>query len=239
MFSRLNYKRSLFNLRLHFKKKLNAALHKEMKNLKDDKYTITCVVKKDENYLKLLSPIEITVDGKVEKMPFLPAMYMLNALSDDYLSFVKKDLLSQVFKGRCAEIKRGDSSINLSEDGVTVESKKITVNDATHKDNVNHPSHYNQNDIETIDIIERFLDDDSCFAGFLYGNMVKYLDRYENKNGIEDLKKAQWYLNKLIADDYEKTTDLVPFAEALHLGEYEKAGELWKSYRKQLEDDIK
>ena len=38
----------------------------------------------------------------------------------------------------------------------------------------------------------------SGFDYYLQGNIVKYLWRYRYKNGVEDLKKAQWYLNKLI-----------------------------------------
>ena len=38
-----------------------------------------------------------------------------------------------------------------------------------------------------------------AFKGFLKGNCIKYIYRYENKNGAEDLKKAEWYLLRLIA----------------------------------------
>ena len=65
-------------------------------------------------------------------------------------------------------------------------------------DNVNGPDHYNSGDIECIDAIRAAMDKDS-FCGFLKGNVMKYLWRYKLKNNpIEDLKKAQWYLNKLI-----------------------------------------
>ena len=37
-----------------------------------------------------------------------------------------------------------------------------------------------------------------AFKGYLKGNIMKYIWRYERKNGQEDLLKAQWYLNKLI-----------------------------------------
>lgn len=60
-------------------------------------------------------------------------------------------------------------------------------------DPVNHPSHYNAGKIEVID----FLLDQKM--GFLEGNVVKYLCRAPHKgNTLQDLKKAQWYLNKLI-----------------------------------------
>ena len=64
------------------------------------------------------------------------------------------------------------------------------------EDMVNNPIHYNKAGIETIDALEAMLVDG--FDYYLQGNIVKYLWRFRYKNGIEDLKKAQWYLNKLI-----------------------------------------
>lgn len=67
------------------------------------------------------------------------------------------------------------------------------------KDMVNHPPHYNHNrlGIECIKAIEASMTKDA-FEGYLKGNIMKYLWRYEYKNQSEDLLKAQWYLNKLI-----------------------------------------
>jgi len=64
-------------------------------------------------------------------------------------------------------------------------------------DNVNNPAHYGNGSIECIDYIQDFLNPDE-FQGYLRGNIAKYLHRWPYKNGVEDLKKAQWYLNKLI-----------------------------------------
>ena len=64
------------------------------------------------------------------------------------------------------------------------------------EDMVNHPRHYNESGIECIDALEAMLGDG--FEAYLQGNIAKYLWRYKYKNGVEDLKKAQWYLNKLI-----------------------------------------
>ena len=63
-------------------------------------------------------------------------------------------------------------------------------------DNVNHPPHYNQQKVECIDAIESATG--AGFESYLQGNILKYIWRYNYKNGTEDLKKAQWYLNKLI-----------------------------------------
>jgi hypothetical protein len=75
----------------------------------------------------------------------------------------------------------------------------------TKEDMVNHPPHYNKAGIETIDAIMAMTDEG--FDYYLQGNIMKYLWRYRYKNGAEDLRKAQWYLNKLIKnrEDYEKS----------------------------------
>jgi hypothetical protein len=64
-------------------------------------------------------------------------------------------------------------------------------------DSVNHPSHYTHGKIETIDKIEDVLGLEG-FQAYCVGNAIKYLDRYKLKNGFEDIKKAEWYLNRLI-----------------------------------------
>ncbi len=66
-------------------------------------------------------------------------------------------------------------------------------------DAVNNPSHYNAKGVEAIVAIEASMSDEE-FRGYLKGNCMKYMWRYNYKGKpVEDLKKAQWYLNKLIA----------------------------------------
>jgi len=72
-------------------------------------------------------------------------------------------------------------------------------------DMVNHPPHYKSGGLEAIDVLEAFFPDDPL--GWQVG---KYILRYRKKNGLEDLKKAQWYLNRLI-DKFEG--DAVPMNE--------------------------
>ncbi|EGM8709796.1 DUF3310 domain-containing protein [Listeria monocytogenes] len=62
-------------------------------------------------------------------------------------------------------------------------------------DNVNNPAHYTAGGIETLDYIKAKVKD---YPSYVAGNILKYVSRYEHKNGIEDLKKAQFYLNDLI-----------------------------------------
>ena len=64
-------------------------------------------------------------------------------------------------------------------------------------DSVNSPFHYSCGPIECIEAIEASMSLEA-FKGFLKGNCLKYLWRYQHKNGSEDLEKAQWYLGRLI-----------------------------------------
>lgn len=67
------------------------------------------------------------------------------------------------------------------------------------QDNVNHPAHYqSKSGLETIDVIEAFTEDLNGIEAVCTGNALKYLCRWKHKNGVEDLKKATWYIRRLI-----------------------------------------
>lgn len=69
------------------------------------------------------------------------------------------------------------------------------------KDMVNHPSHYISDDgIEVIDVIKAFTKGLEGIEATDTGNIIKYICRWNQKNGIEDLKKARWYINHLIGE---------------------------------------
>jgi len=63
--------------------------------------------------------------------------------------------------------------------------------------NINSPSHYNQGRIECIDAIEAASTKEE-FEGYVRANVLKYVWRFRSKDNIKDLRKASWYLNKLI-----------------------------------------
>ena len=67
------------------------------------------------------------------------------------------------------------------------------------KDNVNHPSHYTQGKVECIDALESATIGKFGIEAVCVANIIKYLWRYEEKNGVEDVRKAQFYLNRLLA----------------------------------------
>lgn len=91
--------------------------------------------------------------------------------------------------------------IPVSTEGIkfnTSPSTPIKLKGPKIKDEVIYkPAHYNQNSMETIDVIENSVPR-VHFCGYLRGNILKYMLRYEHKNGTEDLKKARWYLTRLI-----------------------------------------
>ena len=64
-------------------------------------------------------------------------------------------------------------------------------------DIVNKPQHYADKEIEVIDYIQDTLSKEGM-EGLCIGNVMKYVSRYQHKNGLEDLKKAQYYLNKIV-----------------------------------------
>jgi hypothetical protein len=62
------------------------------------------------------------------------------------------------------------------------------------EDKINHPQHYTRGGIECIDYIE------SWGMDYKQGNIIKYVTRFKDKGGVEDLKKARWYIDRLIEE---------------------------------------
>ena len=79
-------------------------------------------------------------------------------------------------------------------------------------DNVNHPAHYTAGNIECIDAIQEAIKGLDGDEGYLTGNIIKYMWRWKRKNGLEDLKKAQWYLERLI-NEHGKADISLPHKE--------------------------
>lgn len=64
-------------------------------------------------------------------------------------------------------------------------------------DNVQYPDHYTFGTVECIAAIEASMSREA-FLGFLKGNIMKYIWRYERKGSLESLEKAEWYLRRMI-----------------------------------------
>lgn len=69
-------------------------------------------------------------------------------------------------------------------------------------DPVNSPPHYRVGEMEAIDYIYQQLGAEGIKT-YLEGNILKYMHRWRFKNGVEDLRKARWYLDKLIYEEVQ------------------------------------
>jgi len=96
----------------------------------------------------------------------------------------------------------------IDEQNKTIVNSEKTLNNVG--DSVNYPTHYTNGDIECIDAIQASMSSEE-FKGYLKGNVLKYIWRYRDKNNpSEDLKKAEWYLHKLI----DQVDDVLSESEA-------------------------
>ena len=86
--------------------------------------------------------------------------------------------------------------------GITENDDESDLNECIGQDVdvVNHPSHYTKGSIECIDAIDSATVGKSGIEAVCVANLIKYLWRYEEKGGLESVRKAQWYLNKLISE---------------------------------------
>lgn len=88
-----------------------------------------------------------------------------------------------------------------------MENQKLTASDI-----INNPPHYSHSDIEPIKAIEAWK------LTFNLGNVVKYIARHKHKNGLEDLKKARWYLDREINNYEIRDQQSAQFAKSRAVG---------------------
>lgn len=107
----------------------------------------------------------------------------------------KEDTLTSIENWRKGLQGLPEIALNLGLNSEEVTSRVLER--LNEEDKVNSPSHYNHGEIECIDAIAAALTLGEL-KGFVRGNVIKYLWRMEHKGGLEDLKKARWYLDYLI-----------------------------------------
>lgn len=169
-------------------------------------------------WCKTKSGIEIMVTPKTGFMRFLRISYKEDDIS---IAIKNESIKDTICDARKKLVKLGfvddlqDSPQELmksaidriikqrQEEGVTLLTKEFKADqkeEAKKHDAVNHPSHYTQGEVECIDALESATINKRGIEAVCTANIIKYLWRYESKNGIEDVKKAQWYLQKLIKE---------------------------------------
>ena len=129
---------------------------------------------------KGLKPKDIAVKAKCS------LAYVYNTLSENKVKQMDAKADAQYRLSRVGGVMKKVTAVDLQTLVTNLRQGKA--------DNINHPSHYKTGGIETIDFIEaKKLD-------YHLGNVVKYITRADLKgNKLEDLQKAQWYLNRAIS----------------------------------------
>lgn len=88
-------------------------------------------------------------------------------------------------------------------------SYEQVLDEMIEEDKVNNPNHYQGKfGLEAIDVVRNFAGDLIAVQGFYWGNAIKYLLRFQSKNGLEDLKKARKNLDWLIEEMEEENAEL-------------------------------
>lgn len=145
-----------------------------------------------------------------EELPFIddePITYK-NGGAVDWLSEAKKQSSVETETGKHLDITSAFIGYKCRRQGESDDSYRKRLLDFGYSrsktplqpktDNVNHPSHYTNGKVECIDALESATVGKSGIEAVCTANIIKYLWRYEDKNGLEDVEKAQWYLNKLV-----------------------------------------
>ena len=84
-------------------------------------------------------------------------------------------------------------------DGSPLKNEEVKM-DENVPDMIDHPKHYTQGGIECIDALKAATVGKRGIEAVCVANVIKYLWRYEEKNGIEDVRKAKWYIERLLKE---------------------------------------
>lgn len=117
-----------------------------------------------------------------------------------FLQLIKRNINMSYSKAVEKHNREKKKNVNWNKNAMDYETTdELLYKDIRKKNNndmVNKPPHYNKSRLECIHAIEAATGEG--YKHYLQGNIIKYIWRYPYKNGVEDLKKAQWYLKDLI-----------------------------------------
>ena len=85
-------------------------------------------------------------------------------------------------------------------DGSHLKDAELNIEPENKPDMVSHPQHYTQGGIECIDALKAATVGKRGIEAVCVANVIKYLWRYEEKNGIEDIRKAKFYIERLLKE---------------------------------------
>ena len=177
--------------------KINGEINKENIDEHGDYYLISSdedsyirAENKEKGYAEMDSNLYVicTNNREVEKELTLGKQYkVIDEDGDYYLISSDEDIKNYYIKDRFKKM----------------DNDKFTITQSTNEekpDMVNHPKHYTSGTlgIEVINTMEMCSTEDE-FMGYLRCNALKYISRFESKNGLEDVKKCAWYVKKYLA----------------------------------------
>lgn len=153
---------------------------------------------KDGAYLHPLASVSPPIEGCKESQGWT-ALVCLGESARGFGAPTLTDLIRQV-ENYCDVKHTAKVQVTFAGEPVDVGDPVLGTFTKGSPDTINHPAHYTQGKHESIDIIE----DQGHLRGFCYGNVLKYMHRAPHKGKeLKDLKKARWYLNKLIGAEEE------------------------------------
>ena len=122
--------------------------------------------------------------------------------------------LMKTVNNRLIEINSGTTSDNKelkckdNKESGLFDNVALELREIENEDNIIRPNHYaSEKGFEVFDVQEAFIHELKGMAASYWCNIVKYILRFQRKNGVEDLKKAKYYLEKLIEEESEKWLD--------------------------------
>ena len=140
--------------------------------------------------------IAVGVEAKLKRISEAPEQKPLVARENVKATttlYVKSPLSAEEFEKRLKAI----SPQHLALEPLPKEDRAIKMPESSKTDNVNHPKHYCKGGVESIDFVKAAVSNLSGFEAVCVANIIKYMWRYKEKNGLEDVMKAAKYLEWL------------------------------------------
>lgn len=109
-----------------------------------------------------------------------------------------RNKLNGIVKGICLPDVIATYSARLDQELIAQRERVTDAAPAVINDNINHPLRYTKGDVECIDAIKAATVGKTGIEAVDVGHIIRYLWRYEEKDGLESVKKAEWYIKHLI-----------------------------------------
>ena len=183
-------------LEIYLKVHRECLLHKDCSNCpfwEQYKRINVCALSQFDN-VKIATLVEDKLK-RISEAPEQKPLVPRENLKETTTLYVKSPLSAEEFEKQL----KGLLPKQIALEPLPKEDRAIKMPESSKHDNVNRPKHYYKGGLECIQVIKAQLTPEQNI-GYLYGNVLKYMWRWPEKNGIEDLRKAKHYLEWLIEE---------------------------------------